>query len=230
MIKYGYIRVSTRDQIENNSLGIQEKSLMEQGVLPKDIFRDEGKSGKSKRDVLDDLLKITQPGDEIWVYSLDRFSRTLRDTLNWINELADKGVALMTVKERINSLGDDETSKITLHLWAMFAEMEHRRIKERMDAGRRVYLAEGGKLGRKRLEDSNDPNVFLDLWAVKRAEMKYGENAPVSDRARFAGCGRTTYYRRMERVRELDASGIDWKATAKRAEEAKKRGDRTFRG
>ena len=69
--KYGYIRVSSKDQNESR----QVAAMKENGIQTRDIFMDKG-SGKDFQRAQYQLLKrILRPGDVLYIHSLDRFGR-----------------------------------------------------------------------------------------------------------------------------------------------------------
>lgn len=140
MTKFGYMRVSTIQQEEY----VQRRWLTIKGVDPQHIFG-EKKSGKSlaERYQLDELMGLLKKGDELYVYKLDRLSRSTSDALKLMKILRDKGVTL--VLGDIGTVEDNELGNLTFTIFAAIAEMERQRILSRTAAGR-LYKRE------------NDPN------------------------------------------------------------------------
>lgn len=69
--KFGYIRVSSKDQNE----GRQLEAIKKLGVDPRDIFLDK-QSGKDFNRAQYQLLKcLVRKGDILYIRSLDRFGR-----------------------------------------------------------------------------------------------------------------------------------------------------------
>ena len=81
---YGYARVSRQEQ----DLKRQVKELEEYGVLKQNI-KEEKETGKTfqKREVYQKLVEECQAGDKIVCVSLDRFSRSVRETTKEIERL-----------------------------------------------------------------------------------------------------------------------------------------------
>ena len=88
-MKYGYARVSTDDQ----STALQLVALKRAGC--KTLFKDEGLSGATtKRPALLRCLKALRDGDTLIVWKLDRLGRSLRDLIDLLDDLRERGVKI----------------------------------------------------------------------------------------------------------------------------------------
>jgi len=77
--KFGYIRVSSKDQNE----GRQLQAMKAKGLDERDIFMDK-QSGKDFNRVQYQLLKrMIRKGDVLYIHSLDRFGRNKDETLRF---------------------------------------------------------------------------------------------------------------------------------------------------
>ena len=76
------------------------------------------------------------------VWKLDRFGRSLRDLIDVVNSLQDRGVGLRSLQEAIDTT--TPAGKLTFHIFAALAEFERDMIRERTSAG----LAAAHKRGR----------------------------------------------------------------------------------
>lgn len=133
-----YIRVSTKEQDE----GIQRKAILEfaksRSIEVVEWYVDKGESGgKSFRERPDarrllEELNVLKP-DIIVAWSLDRFGRTMLDTLNTILSLEGGGFKVVTVKEEWLQTLDDNIRKLILGILSWVAEFERRRIRERQE-------------------------------------------------------------------------------------------------
>ena len=156
MTIYGYIRVSTEDQIDNTSLETQ-KSMIE-GVakanqLPdnKIVWLEDGGISGVKPFMERPAVapKVFRNGDVIIVSALDRFSRDMRDCLNAVHELKERRVKLI-----INGHGDvtDDSnlySRLMFEILGAFAGHERRTIRMRMANGKKAKSKKGGYIGGK---------------------------------------------------------------------------------
>ncbi|MGG0288923.1 recombinase family protein, partial [Peribacillus butanolivorans] len=81
--KFGYIRVSSKDQNE----GRQLQAMLENGLNERDIFLDK-QSGKNFNRVQYQLLKrMIRKGDVLYIHSLDRFGRNKEEILQEWNDI-----------------------------------------------------------------------------------------------------------------------------------------------
>lgn len=124
---YGYARVSSDEQ----DLKRQTKELQEFGVLKENI-REEKESAKTfqKREVYKNLVAECQAGDKIVCTSLDRFSRNVTATMKEIEELEQKGITVVFLKEQIDT-SQTGISKLILSIFSWVAEQERLTLLER---------------------------------------------------------------------------------------------------
>ncbi len=106
----GYVRVSSKEQTDNESLSTQRQSIKDfakaKGWKLTDIYADEGISGGSvkERHALLQCLDDGQDGkfDVLVIYRLSRFGRNARELLNNYDELKKVGVQLWSISEGID--------------------------------------------------------------------------------------------------------------------------------
>lgn len=128
--KIGYARVSTSDQNPD----MQIAALKAYGVPDELIFLDKASGGSMKRPQFIRAMKTCQhEGSEFVVWKLDRLGRTLGGILETLKTLSDRGVAFVSLTERVDTSGP--MGKAMIHLLAVFAELERDLIRERTKAG-----------------------------------------------------------------------------------------------
>lgn len=127
-MRIGYRRVSTIDQ-----------NLARQDLGEVDKVFEEKLSGASAKDrpQLQAMIEFAREGDEVVIYSIDRMARDLRDCLNIVTTLNNKGVTVTFLSERLSFTGgtDDPFAKLQLHLMSAFAEFERAIIRKRQAEG-----------------------------------------------------------------------------------------------
>lgn len=109
----GYVRVSSEMQKEkDNSIRSQIKSIKKYcedcNLELVGIYKDEGVSGlKSNRGGLNKMLgEIEKMNIEVvLVYSLSRLGRKLVDVVGWVNNLENKGIRFISIKENFTNEG-----------------------------------------------------------------------------------------------------------------------------
>ena len=136
-----YCRVSTKEQVQNLSLGTQQTRCVDfckrndWAVLK--IFRDEAESAKTtERTRFKEMLafcKAKQSAvDFVVVHDLSRFSRDMNDQVSVIADLGRVGVRLRSVSENV-----DETAagKLMRNIYGAFNQFENDRKAERTKLG-----------------------------------------------------------------------------------------------
>lgn len=159
---YGYVRVSTAKQVDGNSYEEQTTSITQRYSNAKIIYEQE--SGAEERPIFLKLLGDVVSGDMIVVTKLDRFCRSTKEGLEYIDILRDKGVSV-----HILNMGVIENTPIgrmiVTNLLA-FAEFERAMIKERTQAGKAIARTKEGYVeGRPRIEVEDD---VLDILYRKQ--------------------------------------------------------------
>jgi DNA invertase Pin-like site-specific DNA recombinase len=91
----GYARVSTAKQ----DLERQLHSLSNLEIDPEHIYVDKKSGATRDRPGLMAALAYARTGDILVVYTLDRLGRTVRDTLNLVHELRERGIGLRTLAD-----------------------------------------------------------------------------------------------------------------------------------
>lgn len=145
-----YVRVSTLDQAQHGfSLDAQQDSLINYAkALGYDIFkiyRDEGKSAKDlNRPEMQQLLKDAEAKkfSAIFIYKLDRFSRSLKDLILTIDQLKEWGIDFVSLSDKIETAS--ASGKLMFHIISAFAEFERNIIGDRTKFGMERKSKEGG--------------------------------------------------------------------------------------
>jgi len=140
IMKIGYARVSTKDQ----NLNLQLDALKQEGC--QQIFAERITGAKLDRKELKRMLDHLRPGDIVVIWKLDRLGRSLRDLVDLVTEIQEKGAALKSLQDAIDTTTPQ--GKLTFHLFAALAEFEREIIRERTKAGLEAARARGRKGGR----------------------------------------------------------------------------------
>ena len=67
-------------------------------------------------------VAFARKGDVVVVWKLDRLGRSLRDLIDVVNSLQDRGVGLRSLQEAIDTT--TPAGKLTFHIFAALAEFE----------------------------------------------------------------------------------------------------------
>lgn len=138
----GYARVSTTDQDTSLQLDALKNACVER------IYQ-ESRSGASKeRPELTKCLDVMRAGDTLVVWRLDRLGRSLKDLVEIISDLEEKGIGFRSLTEAIDTTSAG--GKLVFHIFAALSEFERSLIQERTRAGLAAARARGRKGGRPR--------------------------------------------------------------------------------
>lgn len=181
MAKIGYARVSTDDQ----DLRLQLDALREAGCF--DVYQEHISGAKAARPALASAMRACRPEDILVVWKLDRLGRSLKNLIEIIEELSERGIAVQTLT---GIPVDTSTAHGTLQfqLFAALAEYERALIRERVLAGLAASQARGIKSGRKPRLTSKQQQTVLEMWQADISVKR------IADTMR---CSRNTIYRAL---------------------------------
>lgn len=134
---FAYCRVSTLDQDPT----MQVEAI--KAKYPDAVCREEKASAKSTngRPVLELILDMIGQGDKLVIWKLDRLARNMRDLLNIVEELKEKGASLEIIDQAIDT--STASGMAFLQMLGVFAEFETNLRKERQVAGIQQAKREG---------------------------------------------------------------------------------------
>ena len=134
-IAYGYCRVSTVMQLEGHSIASQVHSMQSYCLYEKmhlsSIFFDLAISGRhNNRPALKELMSRLKKGNTLVVVALARLARNLKNSLDLLEEIQNKGANLSLLDLKINT--DSALGKMLFSIVSSFAEFEARQTSERI--------------------------------------------------------------------------------------------------
>ena len=160
----GYARVSTADQ----SLDAQTDALTTAGA--KRIYADTISGTTRTRPQLDRMLDQLREGDVVVVAKYDRLARSLRDLLDIVETIRDRGAGFRSLAEEIDTT--TPAGRLIFHVFASIAEFERDRISERTKEGLEAAKRRGRVGGR-------PPALSPDQKAeVRRMRDEGGKSIP----------------------------------------------------
>jgi DNA invertase Pin-like site-specific DNA recombinase len=141
-----YARVSTNDQ----NCDLQLRELREYAAARKweiaGEYVDMGWSGsKANRPELTRLMSDARKRrfDAVLVWKLDRWGRSVADSIRGITELTSLEVRFIAVTQNIDTNQTNPMARFLLHIMAAFSELERELIRERTVAGVRTARSKG---------------------------------------------------------------------------------------
>lgn len=146
-----YVRVSTADR---QDVGMQVRELSDYAAaraLPLyKIYEDAGYSGSNgNRPMLKALMRDIQEGKvtHVLCWRLDRWFRSLKEVVTTLNELTERNVTFISLKDGIDL--SNSTGRLMANLLACFAQFELEVIRERVRSGLENARSKGRIGGRR---------------------------------------------------------------------------------
>lgn len=139
-MKIGYARVSTKDQ----NLDLQIEALEKAGC--EKIYQEKISGTTKTRSELDKMIEQFREGDELYVWRLDRLGRSLKNIIDLVLSLSDKGIIIKGLVDGVDT--STINGRLFLNLMASLAEYERELIRERTNAGLQSARARGRTGGR----------------------------------------------------------------------------------
>lgn len=201
--KFGYIRVSSKDQNE----GRQLEAMRKMGITERDIYLDK-QSGKNFERANYQLLKrIIRKGDILYIHSLDRFGRNKEEILQEWNDLTKNieadivvlDMPLLDTTQYKDSMGTF-IADLVLQILSWMAEEERERIRKRQREGIDLALQNGIQFGRPAVYVSEEFKEVYRRW-------KTGELTAVAA-MQEAGVKKTSFYKLVRALEEVKVNTL----------------------
>ena len=173
-MRIGYARVSTREQ----HLDMQLTALKNAGC--ERIFQEQV-SGVGERTELQTAMQYLREGDSLVVYKLDRLGRSMKDLLTIIEQLQEKNVSLISLRDNIDT--SSTTGKLVMHIFAALAEFERDLIRERTGEGRAAALKKGVKFGRPKQQHNEKAIACANLYRSGMTVLQIQEQLSIKSKS-----------------------------------------------
>lgn len=175
MPKYGYLRVSSKDQ----NLARQLQMMHDNDVPSNNIFFDKQSGATFNRENYKKMLKKLKEGDILIICSIDRLGRNYTEILeNWRYLTHNKGIdievldmPLLNTNQQKEGLTGVFISDLVLQILAYVAEKERDNIKARQAQGIAIAKANGVKFGRKPSILPTNFDIYYRAWETKQVDI-----------------------------------------------------------
>ena len=165
--KFGYIRVSSKDQNE----GRQFEIMKEKGIDERDIFIDKQSGKDFNRDQYQLLKRIMRKGDILYIHSLDRFGRNKEMILEEWNDITKNiqadiivlDMPLLDTTQYKDSLGT-LIADLVLQILSWMAQEERDKIRTRQREGIDLAIKNGTVFGRPKAQVTEEFKEVYDRW------------------------------------------------------------------
>jgi DNA invertase Pin-like site-specific DNA recombinase len=186
MANVGYVRVSTKEQ----NTGRQFADFEKKGIKLDKTFTEKISGKDTNRPELKAMLAYVREGDTVYIESISRLARNVKDFLNIFEELQGKSVNLVSLKEKIDTTS--AYGKFMINVFASLAQLERDVIKERQREGIDLALKEGRQFGRPTVTMSK---TFKETYKL----VKAGKITAVEAMKR-EGLKKTTFYKLVKEL------------------------------
>lgn len=168
----GYCRVSTKGQLDGNSLEEQSTKILERYSNAEIV--EESYSGAKERPIFNKVLDSLNNGDTLVVTKLDRFCRTTKEGLQYIDLLMDKGIKIHILN--MGLIEDTPMGRLIVTNLLAFAEFERAMIIERTQSGKAIAKTkEGFKEGRPKKHTTKQLDNALSMLTINGGKYSYNE-------------------------------------------------------
>lgn len=189
---YFYARVSTKDQ----NLDRQLERAKQLNIPEERVFADKQSGKNTKRPEWIKLNRLLKSEDNLYVSSMSRLSRSLKDLLQISSDLTERNISLHLLKESINT--KNATGRMMLGVVGSVFEFEREIIVENVKEGVTVSLNKRKKLnivndagnlwGGQQVKDlTSEQKRVINLWISK--------SITTQDARDILKCSRTQLYK-----------------------------------
>ena len=190
----GYCRVSSKGQLENNSLEQQREAILSR-YENATIYQEQFTGTTTERPVFTEVINQLQENDILVVTKLDRLARNTVEGIQIVQSLFDKGVSVH-VLDGVGLLENTTMGKFFLTTLLAVAEMERNLIVERTQQGKAIAKANAKANGTEFKEGR--PKKFKNgLIELAIQEFENGESTYADIDSKY-GISKSTLYRAMK--------------------------------
>lgn len=193
---YGYVRVSSTDQNEDRQL----IALRDNGVDGGNVYMDKQSGKDFNRPQYKKLVQKLNPGDLLYILSIDRLGRNYEEIQNqWRVLTKEKGIDVCVIDMPLldtrqgKDLMGTFIADLVLQILSFVAQTERESIKKRQTEGIAAAKARGVKFGRPEIPIPGDFGKIVKKWEKKQLTFQ--------EALRQCGMSEATFYRRLREYR-----------------------------
>ena len=204
MERYGYIRVSSKDQNPDRQL----LAMREQRIKKSNIYLDQMSGKDFARPQYHKLLRKLQKGDVFIVKSIDRLGRNYGEILEqWRTITKEIGAEIQVLDMPLLNTGgiqEDLTgvfiADLVLQILAYVAETERTFIRQRQAEGIAAAKQKGVQFGCRRLETPDEFETSYTLWKERKISVRKA--------AELCQMNYSTFYRRCKEKENIEKNSF----------------------
>lgn len=195
-MRYGYIRVSTKEQ----NIDRQLTALSLENISKEQIFIDRASGKNFNRIEYQRLLTILQEDDDLVIKSIDRLGRNYDDILEqWKLLTKVKKVhlvvldfPLLNTRNNVDTITGKLISDLVLQVLSYVSQMEREQIKQRQMEGIHEAKKRGKRFGRPQIKIPDEFLVAVESYKRNMLTIREG--------AKLFGVSKSTFHNWLKRV------------------------------
>lgn len=174
----GYCRVSTRGQLEGNSIEEQSEKILSK--YPNAIIYSEAYSGAKERQIFNKVMSELNSGDTLVVTKLDRFCRTTKEGLEYVDKLMEEKVSIHILN--MGLIEDTPMGRMIVTNLLAFSEFERAQIIERTQCGKSIAKQKPDFTeGRPKKFTIKQLSNALEMLSVNGGKYSYSEVSEITN-------------------------------------------------
>ena len=179
---YCRVSTSTKEQsTENQRLELESYCDRMNYEIVK-IYEDEvsGAKSREKRPAYNELCQdaFLKKFDAIIGWDVSRFGRSMKEFVSFLSDMDDKGIGVIAVKNGLDTVSS--SGRMMMKLIGVLEEWNREMLIERTNAGLARTVANGTKLGRKKITNDTMTAQIIELRNSKKSIRAIASEVGVS--------------------------------------------------
>lgn len=177
-MKYGYIRVSTKEQ----NIDRQLTAILKEGIEMNKIYIDKARGKDFNRKKYKKLIRKLKAGDELYIKSIDRLGRNYDEIIKEWNVITKEKNAeiivldfpLLDTRTKTCDLTGKFIADIVLQILSYVAQIERENTHQRQMEGIKEAKKRGVKFGRSKKDVPKYFEKVANQWSKKEVSLRSG--------------------------------------------------------
>ena len=179
---YCRVSTSTKDQTTENQLRELTDYCDRMGYEVVKVYEDEvsGAKSREKRPAYNQMCKdaFLKKFDTIIGWDVSRFGRSMKEFVSFLSDMDEKGIGVIAVKNGLDT--SSSSGRMMMKLIGVLEEWNREMLIERTRAGLARTVANGTKLGRKKITNDTMTAKIIELRTAKKTIRAIASEVGVS--------------------------------------------------
>ena len=179
---YCRVSTSTKERTTENQLRELTAYCDRMGYEVVKVYEDEvsGAKTREKRPAYNELCKdaFLRKFDAIIGWDVSRFGRSMKEFVSFLADMDDKGIGVIAVKNGLDTVSS--SGRMMMKLIGVLEEWNREMLIERTNAGLARTVANGTKLGRKKITNDTMTAQIIELRNSRKSIRAIASEVGVS--------------------------------------------------